>query len=104
MYLRLDVPSEQPGSEGLTEPVSQERRRKLSLKAAGRSLHPAAGLGGKETQPEKMEETRRHCPTTRYFRSAKDYCGQRYPLSGGGELAGKQVPELLCLPLNRGRP
>jgi len=56
-----DVPSEQPGSEGLTEPVSQETQE--IIPESSREEAPSGSRpGGKETQPESTEETRETLP------------------------------------------
>lgn len=56
-----DVPSEQPGSEGLTEPVSQETQE--IIPESSREEAPSGSRpGGKETQPESTEETKETLP------------------------------------------
>ena len=58
-----DVPSEQPGSEGLTEPVSQETQE--IIPESSREEAPSGSRpGGKETQPESTEETLPDDPDT----------------------------------------
>ena len=71
-----DVPSEQPGSESLTEPVSRETQE--IIPESSREEAPSGSRpGGKETQPESTEGTRRHCPTTRILSFSKRLLWQR---------------------------
>ena len=56
-----DVPSEQPGSESLTEPVSRETQE--IIPESGREEAPSGSRpGGKETRPESTEGTRETLP------------------------------------------